>query len=42
MLLFGYNSNVAFGTAKAGVREHAENLLNRLAAERTVTIHLAT
>ncbi|KAI1803224.1 hypothetical protein F4811DRAFT_525973 [Daldinia bambusicola] len=30
ILLFGYNSNVAFRTATAGVREQAENLLNRL------------
>ncbi|OTA69235.1 hypothetical protein K449DRAFT_305367, partial [Hypoxylon sp. EC38] len=34
ILLFGYNSNVAFGTAAAGVREHAENLLNLLEESR--------
>lgn len=36
VLLFGYNSNVAFGTSTAGVREQAENLLNRLKAKRRV------
>ncbi|KAI9656999.1 MAG: Serine active site containing protein 1 [Trizodia sp. TS-e1964] len=41
VLLFGYNSRVAFDTAKAGVREHAENWLNRLAAERIVSRNLA-
>jgi hypothetical protein len=35
VLLFGYNSNVAFSTAAAGVREVAENLLNLLQAVRT-------
>ncbi|OTB11225.1 hypothetical protein K445DRAFT_26789 [Daldinia sp. EC12] len=35
VLLFGYNSNVAFQTATAGVREQAENLLNRLEGART-------
>ncbi|KAI2633761.1 hypothetical protein GGS26DRAFT_554645 [Hypomontagnella submonticulosa] len=35
ILLFGYNSNVAFQTATAGVREQAENLLNRLKEART-------
>ncbi|KAI1735199.1 hypothetical protein F4680DRAFT_453107 [Xylaria scruposa] len=34
VLLFGYNSNVAFSTATAGVREVAENLLNLLASQR--------
>lgn len=36
VLLFGYNSNVAFETSTAGVREQAENLLNRLKAKRRV------
>jgi hypothetical protein len=36
VLLFGYNSNVAFKTSTAGVREQAENLLNRLKIERPV------
>jgi hypothetical protein len=30
VLLFGYNANVAFKTSTAGVREQANNLLNRL------------
>ena len=34
MLLFGYNSNVAFETSTAGVREQALNLLNRLKLKR--------
>ncbi|KAI0121807.1 hypothetical protein F4814DRAFT_406604 [Daldinia grandis] len=34
ILLFGYNANVAFQTAAAGVREQAENLLNQLEAAR--------
>jgi hypothetical protein len=34
ILLFGYNSNVAFETSIAGVREQAMNLLNRLASKR--------
>jgi hypothetical protein len=34
VLLFGYNSNVAFETSIAGVREQAVNLLNRLASKR--------
>jgi hypothetical protein len=34
ILLFGYNSNVAFETSIAGVREQAVNLLNRLASKR--------
>jgi hypothetical protein len=34
VLLFGYNSNVAFETSIAGVREQAVNLLNRLAYKR--------
>jgi hypothetical protein len=33
-MLFGYNSNVAFETSIAGVREQAENLLNRLSLKR--------
>ncbi|KAI0846312.1 hypothetical protein F5Y00DRAFT_244189 [Daldinia vernicosa] len=36
VLLFGYNSNVAFQTAAAGVREQAENLLNQLEAARVM------
>jgi hypothetical protein len=36
VLLFGYNSNVAFETSTAGVREQAENLLNRLKGKRKV------
>ncbi|KAI9859416.1 MAG: hypothetical protein M1813_006753 [Trichoglossum hirsutum] len=34
VLLFGYNANVAFQTSTAGVREQAENLLNRLKNKR--------
>ncbi|SLM39418.1 P-loop containing nucleoside triphosphate hydrolase, partial [Lasallia pustulata] len=34
VLLFGYNANVAFETSKAGVREQAINLLNRIASKR--------
>ncbi|KAL1999850.1 hypothetical protein VTN02DRAFT_3893 [Thermoascus thermophilus] len=34
ILLFGYNSNVAFQSSSAGVREQAINLLNRLWLER--------
>ncbi|KAI9696030.1 MAG: hypothetical protein M1836_005861 [Candelina mexicana] len=34
ILLFGYNSNVAFRASTAGVREQAENLLNRLYMKR--------
>ncbi len=36
VLLFGYNSNAAFGTSKLDVRGQATNLLDRLAAERKV------
>jgi dimeric dUTPase (all-alpha-NTP-PPase superfamily) len=36
VMLFGYNSNVAFQTSTAGVREQAENLLNRVKIERSV------
>jgi hypothetical protein len=35
VLLFGYNANIAFETAAAGVREQAVNLLNHIASERT-------
>ncbi|KAI1085805.1 hypothetical protein F5B20DRAFT_519816 [Whalleya microplaca] len=35
ILLFGYNANVAFQTASAGVREQAENLLNQLEKARS-------
>lgn len=38
ILLFGYNANVAFQTSIAGVREQAENLLNRLKGKRRVRI----
>jgi hypothetical protein len=38
ILLFGYNANVAFETSTAGVREQAENLLNRLKGKRKVRI----
>ena len=36
VLLFGYNSNVAFETSTAGVLEQGENLLNRLKSKRAV------
>ena len=36
VLLFGYNSNLAFETSTAGVFEQAENLLNRLKSKRSV------
>jgi hypothetical protein len=38
ILLFGYNANVAFETSTAGVREQAENLLNRLKGKRKARI----
>lgn len=34
VMLFGYNSNVAFGTSTAGLAEQADNLLNRLSSKR--------
>jgi hypothetical protein len=34
VLLFGYNANIAFETAAAGVREQAVNLLNHIISER--------
>lgn len=34
ILLFAYNSNVAFGTSTVGVREAADTLLDRLTFER--------
>ncbi|OAQ61390.1 ankyrin repeat domain-containing protein [Pochonia chlamydosporia 170] len=34
VMLFGYNSNVAFETSISGVREQASNLLNRLQLKR--------
>ncbi|KAI1418947.1 hypothetical protein F5Y12DRAFT_721376 [Xylaria sp. FL1777] len=37
--LFGYNSNVAFGSSAAGVREQSENLLNHLEQIRTALVH---
>ncbi|KAI1409717.1 hypothetical protein F5Y13DRAFT_169327 [Hypoxylon sp. FL1857] len=36
IMIFGYNANVAFQTAAAGVREQAENLLNLLEEARTM------
>ena len=44
VLLFGYNSNVAFKSSTAGVHEQAENLLNRLEEARIVRPqdHLST
>jgi hypothetical protein len=36
VLLFGYNSNVAFESSSAGVIEQSENLLNRLMEKRRV------
>lgn len=40
VLLFGYNSNVAFKTSTSGVREHAINLLNRLKLKRKVGMNI--
>lgn len=34
VLLFGYNANVAFSTGQEGIREHADNLLDRLRRRR--------
>jgi hypothetical protein len=34
ILLFGYNSNVAFETSMAGIREQAASLLGRLVSKR--------
>ncbi|KAL7619842.1 hypothetical protein AAE478_010387 [Parahypoxylon ruwenzoriense] len=39
ILLFGYNANVAFRSASAGVREQAENLLNQLERTRRALVH---
>ncbi|XXG94019.1 hypothetical protein Hte_000270 [Hypoxylon texense] len=39
ILLFGYNSNVAFQASTAGVTEQAENLLNQVEAVRTALVH---
>jgi protein SERAC1 len=36
VLLFGYNSNVAFETSTAGVLEQSESLLNQLKFKRAV------
>ncbi|KAI1075136.1 hypothetical protein F5B20DRAFT_595294 [Whalleya microplaca] len=36
ILLFGYNSNVAFQASTAGITEQAENLLNHVQAARTM------
>ncbi|KAI1450024.1 hypothetical protein F5Y02DRAFT_413701 [Annulohypoxylon stygium] len=36
ILLFGYNSNVAFQSSTAGIAEQAENLLNHIEAARTM------
>lgn len=38
VLLFGYNSNVAFETSTSGISDHAVNLLNRLKLTRQVRI----
>ncbi|TGJ83026.1 hypothetical protein E0Z10_g5747 [Xylaria hypoxylon] len=38
--LFGYNSNVAFGSSTAGIREQAENLLNHLEQIRAGRNHV--
>jgi hypothetical protein len=40
VMLFGYNSNVAFEMSSAGVREQSENLLNRLRLKRKVMTDL--
>ena len=42
IFLFGYNSNVAFGTSTAGVNEQANNLLNRLKLKRRVRCAVPT
>lgn len=36
IFLYGYNSNVGIQSSAAGVREQAQNLLNRLWLERQV------
>ncbi|KAL0636312.1 hypothetical protein Q9L58_004769 [Maublancomyces gigas] len=38
VLLFGYNSNVAFQTSTSGISEHAVNLLNRLKLKRQALV----
>jgi len=40
VLLFGYNSNVAFSTSTTGVMEQAANLLDHLERERSVCTFL--
>ena len=42
ILLFGYNSNVAFESSKAGVLENAESLLSQLDLKRNVNISPTT
>jgi hypothetical protein len=37
IMLFAYNANVAFDTSAAGIREHAENILNWLKVKREVS-----
>ncbi|KAJ8130607.1 hypothetical protein O1611_g3021 [Lasiodiplodia mahajangana] len=37
--LFGYNSNIAFGSSAAGVREQGENVLNHLEQIRAALVH---
>lgn len=34
ILLFGYNANVAFNSGQSGLREHADDLLDRLRRKR--------
>lgn len=36
IMLFGYNSQVAFNASVNGIDEHAQNLLNRLSQKRVV------
>jgi hypothetical protein len=37
ILLFGYNSNVAFDVSNQGIKDHANTLLDRLGRNRKVT-----
>ncbi|KAF8249410.1 hypothetical protein K440DRAFT_641411 [Wilcoxina mikolae CBS 423.85] len=39
VLLFSYNSNVAFNVSQEGVRDHANSLLERLTRNRNLTEH---
>jgi hypothetical protein len=34
VLIFGYNSNVAFDVTQQGIKEHANTLLDRLSGNR--------